>query len=199
MSIIHLLMSIIYLLRVNNSFILVMSIIHYFSLLRLYPTSMWGGYGTIVASMHLSCQSLLSQIVFHSPSTSSSVFLSCFLAYPSPSFLRASSPLLITYPYHRIMRFWSFFKISPTFVLPLIFSFLILSNLVTPHIHRNIFIYATAIFLCAFLFTAHVFATYTIAGLIIVLYAFPLILAFILLSHGTPYTLFHLFVHLFAL
>ena len=48
------------------------------------------------------------------------------------------SSLLITCPYHRILRSWTFFEISPTFVVPPIFSFLILSNLVTRHIHRNI-------------------------------------------------------------
>ena len=40
--------------------------------------------------------------------------------------------------YHRSLRSWTFSEISPTFVLRLIFSFLILSNLVTPHIHRCI-------------------------------------------------------------
>ena len=67
--------------------------------------------------------------------------------------------------------------------LPLIFSFLILSNLVTPHIHRNIFFSATSIFFSCAFFAAHVSAPYTIAGLTIVFYTFPLILTFILLSH----------------
>ena len=40
------------------------------------------------------------------------------------------SSLLVTRPYRRIPRSWTFFEISPTFVVPLIFSFLILSDLV---------------------------------------------------------------------
>ena len=64
-------------------------------LLRLYPTSMWGRYGTTVASVQLGRTPLLtapslSDRLSHSPPTSSSVFLSfCFLAllYPSSSSL----------------------------------------------------------------------------------------------------------------
>ena len=64
--------------------------------LHLYPTSMWGRCGTIVASVQLGrtppllTVPSLSDRLSHSPPTSSSVFLSCFLAllYPSPSFLR---------------------------------------------------------------------------------------------------------------
>ena len=62
---------------------------------------------------------------------------------PITYFLTYSS-LIITFPYHHILRSWTFFEISPTFVLPLlIFSFMILSNLVILHIHRNIFIHVT--------------------------------------------------------
>ena len=86
---------------------------------------------------------------------------------PITLFPTYSSSLLITCPYHRILRSWTFFEISPTSVLPLIFSFLILSLLVTAHIHRNILISATSIFLSCAFFTAHVSAPYTIAGLII--------------------------------
>ena len=47
------------------------------------------------------------------------------------------------------------FVISPTFVVTLILSFLILSSFVTPHIHRSILISATSnLFSCA-LFNAH--------------------------------------------
>ena len=113
---------------------------------------------------------------------------------PTALFPTYSSSLLITCPYHRILRSWTFFGISPTSVLPLIFSFLILSNLVTPHIHRNIFISATSIFFSCAFFTVHVTAPYTIAGLTIVLYTFSLILTFILLSHSTPDTFFE-FLH----
>ena len=158
---------------------------------------MWGRCGTIVASMQLGrtpplrTVPSLSDRISHSPPTSSSVFLSfCFLAllYPSPSFLRTPH-LLTSHVRTCVLRYWTVFEISPTFVVPLIFSFLILSNLVTPHIHRNIFISATSIFSCVF-FTAHVSAPYTIDGVTVVLYTFPLILTFILLSHSTPDTFF---------
>ena len=100
---------------------------------------------------------------------------------PIALFPTYSSSLLSTCPYHRILRYLKIslkisenlfenlfenlcenlfenlcenlfeivFEISPTFVLPPI-----LSNLTTPHIHRNIFIYATCIiFSCAFFTT----------------------------------------------
>ena len=52
---------------------------------------------------------------------------------PITLFPTYSSSLLITCPYHCILHSWTFFEITPTFVLPLI-----LSNLVTPHVHCNI-------------------------------------------------------------
>ena len=64
----------------------------------------------------------------------------------------------------------TFLHISPTFVVPLILSFLILSSLVTPLIRLNILISATSnFFSCAF-FTTLVSALYIIAGLTTVLY-----------------------------
>ena len=100
------------------------------------------------------------------------------------------SSLRITCPYHFNLVSCTFFVISPTFVVPLILSFLILSSFVTPHIHRSILISATSNFFpCAF-FNAHVSAPYISAGLTTVLYTFPLIFMFILLSHNTPDTLF---------
>ena len=113
-------------------------------LLHLYPTSMWGRYGTIVTSSSGSAFSLRSSftqsahLFFGLPL----LLLPC-TSIPIALFPTYSSPLLITYPYHRILRSWTFFEVSPTFVLPLILSYIILSNLVTPHIHRN-FIYATS-------------------------------------------------------
>ena len=69
--------------------------------------------------------------------------------------------------------FCTFFDISPTFVVPLILSFLILSSFVTPLIHLNILISATSnIFFCAF-YTAQVSAPYIIADLTTVLYTSP--------------------------
>ena len=40
-------------------------------------------------------------------------------------------------PYHFKLLSWTFLDISPTFAIPLILSFLILSSLVTPPIHRE--------------------------------------------------------------
>ena len=84
-----------------------------------------------------------------------------------------SSSLLNTCPYYFNLLSCTFLNISPTFVVPLILSFLILSSLVTPLIHHNILISATSnFFSCAF-FTAEVSAPYIIAGLTTVLYTFP--------------------------
>ena len=83
--------------------------------------------------------------------------------------------------------------IFPTFVVPLILSFLILSSFVTAHIHRSILISATSnFFYCAF-FNARVSAPYISAGLATVLYTFPLIVTFIFLSHNTTDTFFPFF------
>ena len=84
-----------------------------------------------------------------------------------------SSSLLNTCPYHFNLLSCTFLDISPTLVVPLILSFLILSSLVTPLIHLTILISATSnFFSCAF-FTAQVSATYIIAGLTTVLYTSP--------------------------
>ena len=88
-----------------------------------------------------------------------------------------SSSLLNTCPYHFKFNLLSctFLDISPTFVVPLFLSFLILSSLVKPLIHLNILISATSnFFSCAF-FTAQISAPYIIAGLTTVLYTFCVI------------------------
>ena len=76
------------------------------------------------------------------------VFLSFFSpAPPSPSLscLRTySSSLPSPCPYHFNLLSCTFLDISPTFVVPLILSFLILSSMVTPRIHLNILISATS-------------------------------------------------------
>ena len=101
-----------------------------------------------------------------------------------------SSSLLNTCPYHFNLLSCTFLDISPTFVVPLILSFLILSSLVTSLIHLNILISATSnFFSCAF-FIAHVSAPYIIASLTTVLYTFPLTLKPILRSHRIPDILF---------
>ena len=71
----------------------------------------------------------------------------------SPSFPRHLHPinlfpmysysLLNTCPYHFSLLSCTFVDISPTFVVPLILSFLILTSLVTPLIRLNILISAT--------------------------------------------------------
>ena len=67
----------------------------------------------------------------------------------------------------------TFLDMYPELVVPLIISFRILSNLVTPHIHLNILISATSnFFSCAF-FTAHVSAPCIIAGFTTVCYTSP--------------------------
>ena len=77
---------------------------------------------------------------------------------PITLFPTYSSSLLETCPYHFNLLSCTFLDISPTFVVPLILSFLILYILVTPLIHLNILISATSnFFSCAF-FTAHVSA-----------------------------------------
>ena len=60
-----------------------------------------------------------------------------------------SSSLLNTCPYHHVnILSCTFLDISPTFVVPLILSFLILSGLVIPLTHHNILISATSNLLC---------------------------------------------------
>ena len=62
-------------------------------------------------------------------------------------------------PYHFNLLSWTFFAISPTFAVPLILSFLILSSFVT--LHGSILISANSnLFSCTF-FNAHVFASYS--------------------------------------
>ena len=84
-----------------------------------------------------------------------------------------SSALLSTCPYHVNLLSCTFLEISPTFVVPLILSFLILSILVIPLIHLNILISATSNFSSCAFFTAQVSAPYIIAGLTTVLYTSP--------------------------
>ena len=71
-------------------------------------------------------------------------------------------------------------------VVPRMCSFLILSLLVTPHIHRSILISVTSIRLSRLFVVAHISAPYSMAGLIIVLYTFHFSFTGILLSHSTP-------------
>ncbi|KAK7086884.1 hypothetical protein SK128_003007 [Halocaridina rubra] len=101
-----------------------------------------------------------------------------------------------TSPYCQLAGFLSTFSSElSVFSLTgtLITSFLILSLLVTPHIHLNILISATSSFFSCVFFIAHVSAPYIIAGLTTVLCTLPLNLIPILLSHSTPDTFFQFF------
>ena len=73
------------------------------------------------------------------------------------------------------------------------YSFLILSFLVTPIANLNIFISVTSISSTCFFVTVTVPSPHTIAGLTTELYTFPFILAGNLLSQITPDTFFHPF------
>ena len=104
-----------------------------------------------------------------------------------------SPSLLNTCPYHFNLLSCNVLDISPTFVVPLILSFLIMSSLVTPLIHLNILISATSNFFSCAYFTAQVSAPYIIAGLTTDLYTVPLTHKLILRSHRIPDTLFQFF------
>ena len=77
--------------------------------------------------------------------------------------------LLITCPYHFNLLSCTLFVFSPTFVVPPILSFLILSSFVTPHIHRSILISATSSFFSCAVFNAYVSAPYISVSLATVL------------------------------
>ena len=112
----------------------------------------------------ISRQSLLCDIIlyFVQPSSLRSSYLPRLLYFhyhrPPPYVVFS---LRITCPYHFNLLSCTFFVIPPTFVVHLILSFLFLSSLVTPHIHRSILISATSnLFSCAFV-NAHVSVQYT--------------------------------------
>ena len=72
-----------------------------------------------------------------------------FLLFPRTSITITLLPiyscsLLDTCPYHFNLLPWTFLDNYPTFVVPLILSFLILSSVMTPLIHLNILISATS-------------------------------------------------------
>ena len=73
------------------------------------------------------------------------------------------------------------------------YSFLILSLLVTPIANLNIFISATSVSSTCFFVTGTVSSQYTFAGLITVLHTFPFTLAGNLPSQITPDTFLHAF------
>ena len=99
----------------------------------------------------------------------------------------------MTCPYHLSLPSLIFIPNHSTLTVPLMYSFLILSFLVTPIANLNIFIYATSISSTCFSVTATVSSPYTIAGLTTELYTFPSTLAGNLLLQITPDTFLHLF------
>ena len=102
---------------------------------------------------------------------------------------------LMTCPYHLSLPSLIFNPNRSTLTVLLMYSFLILSFLVTPRANLNIFISATSISSICFFVTAAVSSPYTIAGLTTELYTFPFTLAGNLLSQITPNTLLHPFHH----
>ena len=99
----------------------------------------------------------------------------------------------MTCPYHLSLPSLIFIPNRSTLTVPLMYSFLILSFLVTPIAKLNIFISETSISFTCFFVTATVSSQYTIAGLTTKLYTFPFTLACNLLSQITPNTFLHLF------
>ena len=101
------------------------------------------------------------------------------LLYPL-SFLR-------TCPYHLSLASCVFSPNRPTCAVPLMYSFLILSILVTQvNENRNIFNCATSISASCLFVSATVSNPYNIAGLTATLYTFPFTLAGTRLSQITP-------------
>ena len=100
----------------------------------------------------------------------------------------------MTLPYHLKLPSFIFIPNRSTLTVFLMYSFLILSFLVTRIANLNIFISATSIsFTCFFFVNATDSSPYTIAGLTTKLYTFLFTLAGNLLSQITPDTFFHPF------
>ena len=95
-------------------------------------------------------------------------------------------PVQDTSPYHLSLASRVFSPNFPTCAVPLMYSFLILSILVTPNENRNIFNSATSISASCLFVSATVSNPYNIAGLTATLYTFPFTLAGTLLSPITP-------------
>ena len=96
--------------------------------------------------------------------------------------------LLMACSYHLSLPSLIFIPNPSILTIRLMYSFLILSFLVTLIANLNIFISATFISSTCFFVTAAVSSPYTIAGFTTELYTFPFILAGNLLSQITPDT-----------
>ena len=100
---------------------------------------------------------------------------------------------LMTCPYHLSLPFLIFIPNRSTLTVPLMYSFLILSFLVTPIANLNIFISSTSISSTCFFVTATISSPYTIVGLTNELSTFPFTLVGNLLSQITPDNFLHTF------
>ena len=133
----------------------------------------WSAFSSMCGLWHqLFSSSFLTYLPLCSPSPSSSVFQ--VISYPVSPFLTLvlshdPSSLCQTCPYHPSLFSCIFLCISVTFILFWISSFLILSHLVTPCAHLNIFISAMSILLSCDFLIAHVSVPYVMAGLTTVL------------------------------
>ena len=96
--------------------------------------------------------------------------------------------LLMTCPYHLSLLSLIFIPNHSTLTVLLMYSFLVLSFLITPIANLNIFISVASISFPFCFVTATVSSPYTIAGLTTELYTFPFTLAGNLLSQITPDT-----------
>ena len=141
--------------------------------------------------LHLQIFSLVS--LFSSFPVTFFFYLSTSSYYSIISLPTYSLSLLMTCPYHLSLPSLIFIPNRSTLTVLLMYSFLILSFLVTPIANLNIFISATSISSTCFFVTATVLSQYTIAGLTTELYTFPFTLAGNLLSQITPNTLLHPF------
>ena len=112
-----------------------------------------------------------------------------------PILLFGTIRLLGTQEYHLSPASCVFSPNLPTCAIPLIYSFLILSILVTPNENHNIFNYATSISASCFFVSATVSNPFNIAVLTATLYTFPFTLAGTRLSQITPDILLHPFHH----
>ena len=99
----------------------------------------------------------------------------------------------MTCPYYLSLPSLSFIPNRSNLTVLLMYSFLILSFLVTLTTNFNIFISATSISFTCFFVTVTVSSPYTIAGLTTELYTFLFTLASNLLSQITPDTLLYPF------
>ena len=101
--------------------------------------------------------------------------------------------LFIACPYYLSLFSLIFIPNRSTLAVPLMYSFLILSFLVTPIASLNIFISATSIYSTCFFVTATISSPYTIAGVPTELCTFPFTLIGNLLSQIISDTFLHPF------